>query len=260
MTGETTKPDPGTPSPDQVAAAQAALTQAATEPSPAPPPTAPAPTSQDASAGTVASATAAAQNLALQNAPWSRTASWPVILVQAVVLGIVGVVLILAPESASHTVLEILGLLLFARACFVIYRIFRGQVAPDRVALTAFEAGVNATVGLLVVIGALLVPASAQATTALAVILGVGFLLFGAVSILGALLRRQPGQDLPIARLLLAGAAVLVGILLVLNGSRGFDSVRGTFVLLGWILLFVGIALGAYSWFIVRARGGTEET
>jgi hypothetical protein len=220
------------------------------------PPSTSAPSSQDASGGAMASA----QSLALQNAPWSRTASWPMILAQAIVLGIVGIVLILAPESASHTVLEILGLLLFARACLVVYRIARGRVAPDRLALSAFEAGVNGTVGLLVVVGALLVPASAQATTALAVVLGVGFILFGAVSLLAPLIRRQPGESLPIARLLLAAAAVVVGILLVVNGTRGFDSVRGTFVLLGWILLIVGIALGAYSIFVVRARGGTEET
>jgi hypothetical protein len=220
------------------------------------PPSAPDPSSQDASGGAMASA----QSLALQNAPWSSTASWPMILAQAIVLGIVGIVLILAPESASHTVLEILGLLLFARACLVVYRIARGQVAPDRLALSAFEAGVNGTVGLLVVVGALLVPASAQATTALAVVLGVGFILFGAVSLLAPLIRRQPGESLPIARLLLAAAAVVVGILLVVNGTRGFDSVRGTFVLLGWILFIVGIALGAYGIFVVRARGGTEET
>jgi uncharacterized membrane protein HdeD (DUF308 family) len=237
MTGETIQPPNPQPIPEGPAA------------------TVPASTATEASGGAMATAEA----VIAQNAPWSRSASWPVLLIQAIVLGIVGLFLILAPDTASHTVLEILGLLLFARALVVVYRIVRGQVAPDRVALSAFEAGVNGTVGLLVVIGALLVPPTNEATTALAVVLGVGFIMFGAVSILAALVRRQPGEDLPIARLLLSAAAVVVGILLVVNGTRGFDSVRGSFVLLGWVLLAAGIALGAYAVFVVRTRGSTEQ-
>src|SRR5262245_48886546 len=237
MTGETTQPPAaGGPPSDPVAAAQAVT------PSP------------DSSSGAMAAAGA----VIAQNAPWSKGVSWVMILIQGIVLIVVGVLLVFATNVTAHTVLQILGLVLLARALIVLYRLIRGQVPQGRLAVSSFEAGVNATTGLLVLIGTLFVPNTPEATTALAAVLGVGFFLFGAVALLAAWIGREPGERLPIGRMILGAAAVVVGLLLAFNATKGFDSVRGTFVLLGWLLLLVGIGLIGYS-LMLRSNDARES-
>jgi hypothetical protein len=216
------------------------------------------PTPGAATPDTSSGAIAAAQNLALQNAPWSKGVSWVMILGQGIVLVVVGLLLALVTNVTAHTVLQILGLVLLARAVVVIYRLVRGQVAPARLVLSSFEAGVNATTGLLVLFGTLFVPNTPEATTALAAVLGIGFILFGGVAILAAWLGGQPGERLPYGRMILGAVGVVVGVLLAFNATRGFDSVRTAFALLGWLMLLAGIGLIGYS--LMLRSSQTQES
>jgi uncharacterized membrane protein HdeD (DUF308 family) len=146
------------------------------------------------------------------------------------------------------------------RAVIVVYRLVRGQVPAGRLAVTSFEGGVNATTGLLVLFGTLFVPNTDASTTALAAVLGIGFLLFGAVDLLAAWVGREPGERLPLARTILGAAGVVVGILLAWNATQGIDAVRGAFVVLGWLLVLAGIGLAGYSLMLRSSNAQESDT
>jgi uncharacterized membrane protein HdeD (DUF308 family) len=108
-----------------------------------------------------------------------------------------------------------------------------------------------------VVIGSLIAQDSDVATVAIAIILGVGLILYGLAAVAAALIRREKGSRFPVVALVIAGLTVVVGLLLVLNARGGIDSLKGTFTWLGILLLVVGIALAGYAW-MLRSRDQAE--
>jgi hypothetical protein len=112
------------------------------------------------------------------------------------------------------------------------------------------------SVGLIVVIGSLIVDDRDVATVAMAVVLGIGLVLYGLSAAFAAVVGREPGERFPVVALIISAAAVVVGLLLVVNGRNGIESLRGTFALLGILLLVAGLALVGYS-LMLRSRDQT---
>jgi len=110
---------------------------------------------------------------------------------------------------------------------------------------------------VLVLIGSVAIGASDPVTRALAVILGVGLIVFGLVGMASGLHRREAGQSLPIAVLIVAGGLALVGLLLTVNGIGGYDQVKSTFKLLGVLMIVAGGALAVYG-YVLRSRDATD--
>ena len=127
-------------------------------------------------------------------APWKKGARWEVVVAQGIILGIAGLIIWLAPGFGASAALQLIALLILAMALLSTWRIVRGQVAPQRMATVAFRAGVGVTVGLITVIGSLIVEDRNAGTVAVAIILGVGLILYGLVAILAAFARREPGS------------------------------------------------------------------
>ena len=201
-------------------------------------------------------ATALAAAAVDKGAPWKRgTPAW-VVLTEGVVGVVIGVLLLLT-DLGTNLAIDLLGLLLLATSVISVYELLRGQVPPGRTSLVSFRSGVGVTTGLLVLIGSWAVGSTDQVTRALAVVLGVGLVLFGLVGLLSGILQRKAGQSLPIAALIIAGGAALVGLLLTLNGIAGYDQVQSTFKLLGVLLIVAGLALCAYG-YMLRTRKETE--
>jgi uncharacterized membrane protein HdeD (DUF308 family) len=187
-----------------------------------------------------------------ENAPWRRDARWELVVTQGVILAVVGLVVWLAPGFGAAAVLQLLGLLLLAMALLTVWRLGRGRVAPARVATVAFRAGVGVAIGLVTVIGALIVEDRDLGTVALAVVLGVGLVLYGLIAAVSAVANRSGG--IPVVALVIAVVTVVVGVLLVLNGRNGIEALRSTFVLLGIVLLVAGVALVGYGLMIRNAQ------
>ena len=220
-----------------------------------PPPTSTAPT-QTAASGEE-QALAAAKGLVDKGAPWKAGMKWPVVMAEGIVLAVAGLLVWLAPGFGARAVLEVLGIILLATAALSAWRLLRDQVAPGRIATVAFRAGVGLSVGLIVVIGSLIAQDTDVATVAIAIILGIGLILYGLAAVAAALIRREKGSRFPVVSLVIAGLTVVVGLLLVLNGRGGIDSLKGTFTLLGILLLVVGLALAGYAW-MLRSRDQAE--
>jgi hypothetical protein len=203
-------------------------------------------------------ATALATGAVDKGAPWKRGTAWWVVLTEGVVAAVIGVLLVLT-DLGTNLAIELLGVLLLVTSLLSVYQLFKGQVAPGRVALVAFRSGAGVTTGVLVLIGSIAVGASDPVTRALAVVLGVGLVIYGLVGLTSGILRREAGQGLPIAVLIIAGGATLIGLLLTFNGIAGYDEVKGTFKLLGILLIVAGGALAIYG-YVLRGRQGTDPT
>ena len=198
-----------------------------------------------------------AKDLADKAAPWKAGMKWPVVMAEGIVLAAAGALVWLAPGFGAKAVLQVLGIILLATAALSAWRLLRDHVAPGRIATVAFRSGVGLSVGLIVVIGSLIAEDSDVATVAIAIILGVGLILYGLAAVAAALVRREKGSRLPVVALVIAGLTVVIGLLLVLNARDGIDSLKGTFTWLGILLLVVGIALAGYAW-LLRSRDQVE--
>lgn len=220
-----------------------------------PPPASTAPT-QTAVSGEE-QALAAAKGLVDKGAPWKAGMKWPVVMAEGIVLAVAGALVWLAPGFGAKAVLQILGIILLATAALSAWRLLRDHVAPGRIATVAFRSGVGLSVGLIVVVGSLIAEDSDVATVAIAIILGVGLILYGLAALAAALVRREKGSRFPVVALVIAGLTVVIGLLLVLNARGGIDSLKGTFTWLGILLLVVGIALAGYAW-MLRSRDQAE--
>jgi hypothetical protein len=201
-------------------------------------------------------ATALATSAVDKGAPWKRGTPWAVVLTEGIVGIVIGVLLLLT-DLGTNLAIELLGLLLLVTSLLSVYQLLKGRVAPGRVALVAFRSGAGVTTGVLVLIGSLAIGASDPVTRALAVVLGVGLIVFGLVGLASGLLRREPGQGLPIAVLIVAGGMALVGLLLTINGIAGYDQVKSTFKLLGVLMILAGGTLAVYG-YMLRSKGTTD--
>ena len=200
---------------------------------------------------------AAAKGLVDKGAPWKAGMRWQVVMAEGIVLAVAGALVWLAPGFGAKSVLQLLGIILLATASLSAWRLLRDQVAPARIATVAFRSGVGLSVGLIVVIGSLIAEDSSVATVAIAIILGVGLILYGLAAIAAAFVRRDKGSRFPVVSVVIAGLTVAVGLLLVVTARGGIDSLKSTFTLLGILLLVVGVALAGYAW-MLRSRNQAE--
>jgi uncharacterized membrane protein HdeD (DUF308 family) len=245
-------PDDPVPTPDSTAIPSAATTPPATPVTTPRTPSAPAsaPSGSATADDPIMGAAQAAGGLA----PWKKGARWEVVIAQGVVLAIAGLIIWLAPGFGASAALQLIALLLLAMALLSTWRILRGQVAPQRMAPVAFRAGVGVTVGLITVIGAFIVEDRNVGTVALAIILGVGLVLYGLVALVSTFARREPGSGIPVVALIVSALTVIVGLMLIINGRNGIDSLQSTFTLLGILMLLAGLGFLGYGWMLRSAQ------
>jgi uncharacterized membrane protein HdeD (DUF308 family) len=185
-------------------------------------------------------------------APWKKGARWEVVVAQGVILAVAGLIIWLAPGFGASAALQLIAVLILAMALLSTWRIMRGRVAPARMATVAFRAGVGVTVGLITIIGTLTVENRDAGTVALAIVLGIGLVLYGLVALLATFANREAGSGIPVVPLIVSALTVIVGLLLVLNARNGIDSLQGTFTLLGILMLLAGLGFLGYG-FMLRS-------
>lgn len=190
---------------------------------------------------------ASANDLAGSGVPGRGSTTWPVILGEGIVLAIVGAVMWLSPGSDAIAMLQLLGIAVLATAVISAWRFIRGAVTPMMVAAVAFRAGVGLTVGLLVVVGSLLAEQAEATTLSIAMILGVGSVLYGASVLAEPLLQRVPGAPFPLGVVALAIGFIVIGVFLVIRANAGIDALVESLSFLGLLLGATGMALVGYA-------------
>jgi len=218
------------------------------------PPSSPVPSQSSGTAPTtpasVERATALTEELIDRGAPWSSKTSWQIVGGEAIIAGIVGLLILFRPVGGSSSALVLMGLMLLVAALINAFEVWRDKVRPDLVSLAAFRAGSGVTVGLVVVAATFLTGVSAEVTASLAVVIGVGFVIFGAAGIASSFIGRVANTPLPLPGIIINSVLVVAGAVLIFAGAAGSSSVDGIFNLVGILIIVAAVALGGYAYLL----------
>lgn len=182
-----------------------------------------------------------ALSMAQENAPWRAGTAWWVTGIQAAVLIVIGLYLLLAPASAGNLILQLIALVLLIQSALQIAANFR---AGPRGAnpYEMLQAGVGATVGLLIFLRGFLVP-TLDGNSA-RVILSLGLLAYAIVGLVSVLLNHGEGDAWMSAVFSSALVLILALVLLTSSDSNALDRLA----LLGWVAVIGGAVLLVVAW------------
>lgn len=198
----------------------------------------------------VARATAFTEDLIERGSPWSSRTSWTIVATEGVVAVILGLLFLFEPLGGSSVTLLSMGLILLLGALITTFQLWRGTVRSDLLTLAAFRSGSGVTVGLVTIVATVFASATDAVTAAMAVVVGIGFLVFGAAGVAGSFIRRRADAALPLLALVINGLLALAGLVLLFAGAAGSSAVDSIFKLLGIVLIVAGLALGGYAYLI----------
>jgi hypothetical protein len=201
----------------------------------------------------------AARGLVDRGASLRGATTWPVILGEGIVLAVVGAVMWLPTGFGATAMLQILGITVLVTATISAWRLVRGMVTPMTVAAVAFRAGVGLAVGSLVVLGSLVAEQADATTLAVAIVLGVGLVLYGLSVLVGPLVQRVPGAPFPLGVVALAFGLIVVGAFLVIRANSGIEELTEAFPFLGLLLGATGMALVGYALILKPHEDGTAR-
>jgi hypothetical protein len=207
----------------------------------------PGPSSRQAN---VERATAITEDLIDRGAPWSARATWTIVLGEAIAAGVLGLIFLFKPLGGSSTTLQLVGIVLLIGGLITTFQLWRHMVRPDLETLAAFRAGSGVTVGLVVIVATFLAAVTDAVSAALAVVVGIGFLIFGLTGVAMSFVRRQGAAPLPVIALIINAGLALAGVVLMFSGAAGPSAVSGIFNLLGILLIVAGLGLGGYSYLL----------
>jgi uncharacterized membrane protein HdeD (DUF308 family) len=234
LTATPSPADEGLPTPDSVTAPAAPELSA----SPA------------GASSSVERATALTEELIERGAPWSPETSWSIVLAEGIVAAVLGLLFLFKPLGGSATTLQLVGLVLLLGALITAFQLWRHKMRPEIENLAAFRTGSGVTVGLVTIVATFFTAVTDAVTAALAVVVGIGFIIFGLAGIAASFIRRSGDATLPLVALLLNAGLALAGLVLTLAGAAGAGSVDSIFTLLAILLIVAGLGLGGYSYLL----------
>jgi uncharacterized membrane protein HdeD (DUF308 family) len=182
-----------------------------------------------------------AMAMASEHAPWRAGVPWWVTGIQGAVLLAIGLYLLLAPASAAGLIIQLIAvILLIQSALHIVAELRRPATEADR--YTLLQAGIGATVGVLLVLRGLLVPDLDAASARN--ILSFGLIAYALVGVVGALLERGEGDSWlrPVVNALLL---IILAIVLLTSGET---NAVDRLALLGWVAIIGGAALLFLAW------------
>lgn len=198
-------------------------------------------------------ATALTEELIDRGAPWSARTSWRIVLGEAIVAGVVGLLILFRPIGGSSTTLQIIGLVLLIGALLTAFQIWRHSIQPGLEVLAAFRAGSGVTVGLVVIAATFFTNVTTAVSASLAVVIGVGFIIFGSAGAAATFVGRDADAPLPLPGLIANVILIVAGVVLLFAGAAGSSTVDSVFTLLGILVIAAAVALAGYA-YLLRQR------
>lgn len=190
-----------------------------------------------------------AMAMASEHAPWRAGTPWWVTGLQGVVLAAIGLYLLLAPQSAAGLIIQLIAIILLIQSVLhIIAEIGRPVAETDRYVL--LQAGIGATVGVLLVLRGWLLPDLDPLSARN--ILGFGLIAYALVGVAGSIIERGEGDSWlrPVVN------ALLLLILAILLLTSGETNAADRLSLLGWVAIIGGAALLFLAW---RAQSQTKS-
>ena len=197
--------------------------------------------------------TTQAKDLMNQAAPWKRGVSWIALGVEGAILAVIGLFLILSPDTAQTTVRTLIGAIVLANAVLRVLAEFRAPEHPHPgTALRMLAAGVGFTVGLLVVAQPISENLSAKAAI---VILALGMVMMALIDLVGVFVSRAQFGGIRWGAVLKSVLLLTFAVFLFSNSRRETVDIE----VFGWIALGFGVALGAYAFYLYRNPAAEAE-
>jgi uncharacterized membrane protein HdeD (DUF308 family) len=190
--------------------------------------------------------------LIVRGAPWGSRTSWRIVLVEGIVAAIVGLIFLLKPLGGSSTTLQLVGLILLGGSLITVLELWRHDIRDDLEKLAAFRAGSGVTVGLVVVVATFFTAVTDAVSAAMAVVVGIGFVVFGLTGIAASFVRRSDDAPLPLATLVLNAVLAFAGLVLLFAGAGGAEAVDWVFNILGILLIAAGLGLAGYAYLLYQ--------
>jgi uncharacterized membrane protein HdeD (DUF308 family) len=175
----------------------------------------------------------AARSFARKGNPLRADISWPVILIEGLVVGAIGVYALVSESSARRNLLFLIGAFLLIDGIAFALEHYRSRGANDP--MTSFRllrAGISIAVGLIVVFDRFV---DFLDTNPIRVILGLGLIAIGLIALIGMFLTREE-TELRFGALISAILLGALGLLLLYQASEDTDSIRT----LGWAAIIAG--------------------
>ena len=184
-----------------------------------------------------------AKSMAHSTAPWRRGIPWPIVLVEGIAVGGIGIYMLVS-DSASDVVRQLIALILLVNGLLDIIGGFRAEDSMGA-RYRVLRGSIGATIGAIITLEPFW---DFLTNSAARWILGLGFL---AIALLGfALLvitREQGGLRLGAA---ITNLAFLILAILLFTGSES-DNTRTT--LLGTVAIVLGVLLVVYALYLNRS-------
>lgn len=195
-------------------------------------------------------ATAITEDLIERGAPWSSRTTWTIVLVEGIAAAVLGLLFLFKPLGGSATTLQLVGLVLLVAALITAFQLWRHRVRPDLETLAAFRAGSGVTVGLVIIVATFFTAVTDAVTAALAVVVGIGFIIFGVAGFASSFIRQVGDAPLPLVTMIINAVLAAAGVVLMFAGASGSGAVNSIFTLLGIVLIVAGLGLGGYSYLL----------
>ncbi|HEX5499701.1 MAG TPA: DUF308 domain-containing protein [Thermomicrobiales bacterium] len=183
-----------------------------------------------------------AVSIAREHAPWHEGTAWWVTGIEGVILALLGLYLLLAPASAGGLIIQLIALVLLIESVVQIIAGLR-DAGRATTAYTMLQAGVGATIGLLLVLRVWLVPS--LDTLAARTMLGLGLLAYAIIGAAGHFLGGDSGRGSWVGPVVNAVLLIILAILLLTSAET---NVADRLAILGWIALIGGVALLVIAW------------
>jgi uncharacterized membrane protein HdeD (DUF308 family) len=185
-----------------------------------------------------------ARSIAKKGNPLRGDISWPVILIEGLIVGGIGLYALLAESGARRNFLFLIGAFLLIDGLAYAVEHYRSRGAYDPMAsFRMLRAGISVAVGMIVVFDRFV---DFLDTNPVRVILGLGLIAIGLVSLAGMVLTREE-TVLRFGALVSAILLGALGLLLIYQASENEDSTRTV----GWMAVIVGgglIGLAIFRW------------
>lgn len=195
-------------------------------------------------------ATALTEELIDRGAPWSSRTSWQIVGGEAIVAGILGLLILFRPVGGSSTALQLVGLILLIGALIAAFQTWRHSIRQDLEVLAAFRAGSGMTVAVVVIAATFFTNVTPEVLASLAVVVGIGFIIFGAAGIVSSFVSRVPNAPLPLPALIIDSVLIVAGAVLMFAGAAGAGAVDGIFNLVGILLIVAAVGFGGYAYLL----------
>jgi uncharacterized membrane protein HdeD (DUF308 family) len=183
--------------------------------------------------------------VASEHAPWRPETPWWVTGIGAIVLVGIGIFALAAPASAGNIILQLIALALLVQCVLNIasgLRRARQGVDP----YVMLQAGVGATIGLLVLFRGFLVPTLDVSSAR--VILALGLIFYVVIEAAGSIIMRPEG----VSQLNRAVNGLLLIVLAIMLLTSSDDNALDRLSALGWIMIVGGVLLAIMAYFAYR--------